>query len=202
MLEIVENNKSAMIVLHEIYGINRFMEEVCRRYHAKGLDIYCPDLLCGRSFAYSETQEAYALFRAGAELTFFHRVRTLLGVLKARYDAVWVMGLSAGATLAWRCCESACCDGIIGCYGSRIRDYTGLTPRCPTLLLFAEEDSFDVQALTGALEGKDLLTLHTLPARHGFLDPYSACFDAAQARTAEQWIERFLKRHSALQTEG
>lgn len=105
---------------------------------------------------------------------------------------MFIVGYSAGATIAWRCCENSRCSGIIACYGSRIRDYTDLNPTCPTLLLFANEDSFDMCMLVRRLHGKQHLTIIEFDAAHGFMDPYSKYFNIQQAKLAEDSITRFL----------
>ena len=44
-MEYIHNNKNALIVLHEIYGVNNFIEDVCTRYHRLGFDVYRNNLL-------------------------------------------------------------------------------------------------------------------------------------------------------------
>jgi dienelactone hydrolase len=74
------------------------------------------------------------------------------------------------------------CSGIISCYGSRIRDYADLTPACPTLLLFAKEDSFDVNGLISKLQSKKRLSIVEFDAEHGFVDPFSNYFNPHHPR--------------------
>lgn len=53
----------AIVLLHEIYGINQFMRDLCEEYHAWGCDIYCPNLLkTDLVYAYEQEQDAYANF--------------------------------------------------------------------------------------------------------------------------------------------
>jgi len=37
--------ESAIIVLHEIYGINSHIKRVCRHYLAAGYDVLCPNFV-------------------------------------------------------------------------------------------------------------------------------------------------------------
>ena len=37
-LRLTKNSDAAIIVLHEIYGINPFMHAVCQKYHSLGYD--------------------------------------------------------------------------------------------------------------------------------------------------------------------
>ncbi|EQH73542.1 dienelactone hydrolase family protein [Clostridioides difficile DA00256] len=137
-------NKSyvAIVVLHEIYGINSFIEDVCQKYYKYGYDVFCPELLGEkRVFPYSKVQEAYDFFINNVGFDIYKKVEKLINDLKSEYKYVFVAGYSVGATIAWRCSEDSFCDGIICCYGSRIRDYMDVIPKCPTLLVFAKHDS-------------------------------------------------------------
>lgn len=192
MIKKVENNKKAIIVLHEIYGINRFMEDVCAEYHQLGFDIYCPDMLKRTCFSYTQAFEAYDYFKNEAGFDFYKNIEQLMKELKLKYDKVFLLGFSAGATIAWRCCENINCDGIICCYGSRIRDYMLLKPCCQVLLLFAEKDSFDVERVIIKLQEKPGVEIHKFKACHGFMDPYSQYFNKEQALISNYSVCRFL----------
>jgi dienelactone hydrolase len=114
-MQITDNYKNAMIILHEIYGINQFIEEQCLEYHNKGFDVYCSDMLQRKYFDYSEAAEAYQFFMDNVGFDYFNKVNTMIAQLKRTYDKVFLMGFSVGATIAWRCCENDFCDGIICC---------------------------------------------------------------------------------------
>jgi dienelactone hydrolase len=189
-------NKKAIIVLHEIYGINEFIKNRCQQFKDAGFDVICPNLIGRDSFPYEAAQEAYDHFALHVGFEVYKEISALVRQLKETYETVFIVGFSIGATIAWRCCEQASCDGIIACYGSRIRDYTELTPVCPTLLLFAKKDSFDVQALVFKLQGKEKLSILQFEAVHGFLDTFSTCFDLQQSDCAERAISDFLSEHA------
>lgn len=186
------NNKRAIIILHEIYGINKFIEAICAEYYNLGYDIYCPDMHKGNCFSYSESFKAYDYFINGAGFDFYKAIEKLLIRLKTIYDKVFILGFSVGATIAWRCCESVGCDGVICYYGSRIRDYLTHQPACPVLLLFAELDSFDVDNVVKQLQGKSHVEIYKLQAQHGFMDQYSNCFNGEQARISKEHVINFL----------
>lgn len=189
-------NKNAVIILHEIYGINDFIEEMCTEYNLQGFDVFCPNIIQRERFLYSEMTEAYRHFIKNKGFEYYKEIEILISKLKFIYDKVFIIGFSVGATIAWRCCEHSKCDGIVCCYGSRIRDYIELKPSCPVLLLFAEQDSFDVEQVAERLDGKMNIDLHILQARHGFMDHYSDCFNKEQAQIAKTFIRQFIKYHS------
>ena len=62
-MRIVNNSDSAIIVLHEIYGINEHIKNVCIGFSAKGYDVICPNLINRREpFDYESQEEAYNYF--------------------------------------------------------------------------------------------------------------------------------------------
>ncbi|SHJ35237.1 dienelactone hydrolase family protein [Lutispora thermophila] len=194
MIEKVDNNKNAIIILHEIYGINKFIEEVCAEYSAQRFDVFCPDMIQRYSFLYSQQEEAYSNFIRNVGFEYYSKIEDLISKLKLTYEKVFIIGFSVGATIAWRCCEHPECDAIICCYGSRIRDYIWLEPSCPVLMLFARHDSFNVENLAEQLMGKENIELHLLEAHHGFMDSYSEYFSEKQAQIAAMHIQQFLSK--------
>lgn len=183
---------NAMIVLHEIYGKNSFIEEACKKYENLGFDVYCPDFYKGKVFHYVETDFAYSYFKENVGFDVYHFVWKMIDELSERYEAVYVIGYSVGATLAWLCCENSNCRGIVAYYGSRIRDYLYLQPKCPVLLIFAEKDCFDVVSVSEVLRSVPNIKILNCPAEHGFMDCYSLYYDAWQSTKAENKTLDFI----------
>lgn len=187
-----DTNKNVIIVLHEIYGINDFIKSQCLMFKHMGYDVSCPDLLNRKSFKYDEVKEAYAYFMLNVGFDYYHEINRMIDQLKTRYEKVLVIGYSVGATLAWRCSENLNCDGIIACYGSRIRDFTELDPRCPVLLLPAKECTFDINKMIEKLQDKANLKIISFNAEHGFLDAASSSYDKYLSESAEKYILKFI----------
>lgn len=189
----IEKKKKAVIVLHEIYGVNAFIQEQCLKFRESGYDVICPDMMNRPPFSYKESEDAYAFFKENISFEVYKEIDASIHKMKETYAQVFVIGFSVGATIAWRCCENSSCAGIISCYGSRIRDYTDIIPACPVLLLFARENSFDVPTLIGRLQDKPHLEMLVFDAEHGFMDPFTNQFDFQQSKLAEDSIARFMK---------
>ncbi len=191
------SSDTLVVVLHEIYGINHHMQEVCRSFYEKGYDSVCPNLL-DRSmpFDYSEESLAYNHFMSyvGFDLA-VQKVKKLITESRERYTYIFLVGYSVGATIVWLCShEENLCDGVIGYYGSRIRDYKDRMPKCPALLLFAKEErAFNVETVMGKIKIADA-AIHLLDGTHGFADPYSKHYNEASYREAEQIISLFLAK--------
>ncbi|MEI4830616.1 dienelactone hydrolase family protein [Bacillus sp. FJAT-53711] len=190
--------KTALLLLHEIYGINQHMEHVIHTFSSSTIDVVCPNLLHRPiPFHYTEETEAYSYFikHVGFQRGKQH-IEDMLVELRNNYTYVGILGFSVGATLAWLCSEDCRIDFVIGCYGSRIRDYTNIVPTCPTLLLFpATETSFLVSTVIDNLQNKghSLLNIKQLNGEHGFLDPFSAKYNEEAADQGYQMIHSFLQ---------
>lgn len=192
MEKYIRNGDDAIIILHEIYGINDFIKKECKKYYEKGFDVYCPNLIKTATFSYENANIAYEHFINNSTFDVYKEIKLLINDLKKEYKKVFLLGFSVGATIAWRCCETAQCAGIIGCYGSRIREYTYLEPLCPVLLIFAKKDSFDVYNVIKKLEGKSRVKTEIMTAKHGFLDEYSSSYDNKATNCANIYINTFL----------
>ncbi len=183
----------ALVLLPEIYGCNTFMNDIKTIYQQRGVTVFCPNLWLRAPFPYEKQQQAYDYFRQHLGFKIYKDIDYLLEELQAAYDRVIVLGFSVGATLAWRCSALGHTDGIIACYGSRIRDYLDIEPRCSTLLLFAKYDSFDVTAITKVLRQKKNVQTKIFPAQHGFFDLHGKTGNAFQAKAGWNCIDKFIQ---------
>lgn len=194
----VNNSDSVIIVLHEIYGINQHILKVCEYYKNVGFDVICPNLLnVVKPFDYEHEEDAYEYFMKNVGFdAATEKVRDLIIQSKQKYKHVFLLGFSIGATIAWLCSdEEPICEGIIGYYGSRIRNYFNITPKCRTLLIFAtEEKSFDVMELACTIEKKVNVEIHVLFGKHGFSDPFSDKYYEQSGQDAAKLVDNFLKK--------
>ncbi|MGE6632010.1 dienelactone hydrolase family protein [Bacillus sp. NPDC077027] len=199
------NQKPAIILIHEIYGINGHMKSIINHFERAGFDVYCPHLLGEvKSFNYVSEDEAYQHFMN--EVGFERALEDVLRManhLKKRCTNIFVLGFSVGATVAWLCSHYGhLFTGIIGFYGSRIRDYLDITPKCKTLLFFPTiETSFDPQDVLGVLEKKNKLQVIMIEGKHGFTNQYSTAFDAVSKSHCFHQTYDFIMTHSKLKND-
>ena len=186
--------KKAIILLHEIYGVNAHIQYYTSEFIALGYDVYCPNLLqLEQPFLYEEEQQAYAHFinDIGFEQS-FDQVQNLLKELKDTYKAIHIIGFSIGATIAWICSELTGVTSVVSYYGSRIRNYLDIKPTCPVLLIYGQtEQSFDVANLVEQLIAKNI-QVQTYEGHHGFADPYSTGFNQQSTVQAFSNVKEFL----------
>lgn len=185
---------AAVIILHEIYGVNTHISDVCKWYHALGYDVYCPNLLGDSGpFPYEQQEIAYTHFINCVGFDAAKIINGLAQGIRGRYDRIFLIGFSVGATIAWRCANSGLYDGVVGYYGSRIREYQHIIPACPVLLVFARhEPSFSPESLLSVFSGLPHVSGEVLEAGHGFCDRHSQNYNAQAAHKAAELTQDFL----------
>ncbi|EJV61273.1 hypothetical protein BWGOE4_13720 [Bacillus mycoides] len=189
--------KLALVALHEIYGVNDHMQHVIDRFTSSHINVFCPNLLQSQhAFHYNDEEKAYQHFMNhigfddGKE-----QIEELITSLSSSYTHIGLLGFSVGATIAWLCSNNSKIDFIIGCYGSRIRDYVHIKPTCATLLIFPEQEaSFSVSSLMQTLQQQNnpLLEINQLHGEHGFLNPYTEKYNEHSTKQAYNLIDSFL----------
>jgi dienelactone hydrolase len=197
MLHIQKKSDTVVIVIHEIYGLNQHMQGYCELLSKQGFDVICPNLLDRETpFDYSQEAAAYRHFMENVGFTgASYKIKDILSDIKDVYQKIFILGFSAGATVTWLCSEDECVDGIVGYYGSRIRNYADLAPQCPALLFFPlEEPSFNVDELISALERTNV-EVHKFNGEHGFSDPYNSKYHAESAQAAVSKMMKFFMQH-------
>ncbi|MFK9091449.1 dienelactone hydrolase family protein [Bacillus salipaludis] len=197
MLQILKKSGNLIIVIHEIYGINQHIKNFCDLLSKQDFDVICPNLLeREQPFDYPEEEIAYLNFMENVGFSdAVHKIKNLLLGIKNKYQKIYIIGFSVGATVAWLCSEEECLDGVVGYYGSRIRNFTQIVPLCPTILFFPqEEQSFSVDELISNLDKKNI-DIYKCLGQHGFSDPYSTKFNEKSSQNAFNEMLNFLKKH-------
>jgi dienelactone hydrolase len=162
------------------------MHSFCKLLSNHNLDVICPNLLeQDTPFDYSQEDPAYRNFMENVGFTYAtKKIKDILSDIKDKYEKIYIIGFSVGATVAWLCSEEDCVTGIVGYYGSRIRNYLELTPQCPTMLFFPQqEQSFNVDDLISILD-KNNIEIHKFNGKHGFSDPYSQNYHVKSSQKA------------------
>lgn len=195
MIELTHSkSNTAIIVIHEIYGINQHMKDFCHSLFEQNFDVFCPNVLeIDVTFDYDQEEIAYQHFMENVGLeNALSKIKSVLSEMKDDYERIFIVGFSIGATIAWLCSEEDAVTGVVGYYGSRIRDHLNIIPQAPTLLLFPEEEkSFDVDELISVLREKEIKT-YKFSGLHGFSDSYSTQYNQESAEKAfEEMIDFF-----------
>jgi dienelactone hydrolase len=189
------SSRSLVVILHEIYGINDHIHLFSEMIIKEGFDVLVPNLIQKDSFSYDQEENAYQYFmnEIGFERS-LKEVKKILEVNKEKYDQIFIIGFSIGATIAWMCSEYEV-EGIIGYYGSRIRNHTEIKPKCPVLLFFSnKEKSFNVVNLEQDLKTKNNTLIKIVDAEHGFMNPFYKTYNSKEFKNCVESSIEFLKR--------
>lgn len=200
--------KGGVVVLQEIFGVNRHIRSVCDRLAADGyaavapalFDRQAPDFQSG----YSPDEVAQARKFLG-QLDWAALLRdTAAAVAELRpAGPVATMGFCLGGSIA--CLSAVRLDGVAAAvcyYGGQIKAFAGETPRCPTQMHFGETDGHIPMADVESIRSKRTeCEIHVYPgAGHGFHCDERASYDAASAALA--WSRSLAFLATALAARG
>lgn len=191
----MDKPKTAVVLLHEIYGINNHILSIYNKFRDEGYDTYRIDLLNGKTFNYDKAEEAYSYFMN--EIGFENAKLKVLNYISANlrnYDKVFLLGYSIGATAAWLCSEEkGLVSGVIGYYGSRVRDYLNVEPKVPVLFFFPlKERGFEISPLIDKLKNKEKVWVYQFEGLHGFADSNSEYYDYKSKYLSEKILDEFI----------
>ncbi len=101
------------------------MQSFCDLLSNQSFNVICQNLLEREiPFDYSQEEDAYRNFMENVGFAnALHKIKNILSDVKDEYEKIFIIGFSEGTTIAWLYSDQDCIDGIVGYYGSRIRNY-------------------------------------------------------------------------------
>lgn len=202
-----------LVIIQEIFGVNRVMRQITDEFAARGYFALCPDLfwrlqpgvqLTDRTDA--EWQQAFDLMGRfdqdqgvkDIQATIDHLRRNIAGAT----GKVGVVGYCLGGLMAYLAAARTDSDASVGFYGVNIQEKLdeAANIRKPLMLHIAGKDEYvppeAQKKILDGLRGNPLVTIHTYPemnhafARQGGAHYDKACGDLANGRTAT-----FFRQH-------
>ncbi len=191
---------AGLVVAQEIFGVNEHIRQVADHYATLGFAAVAPALFDraarGVELGYGEADIAQ-----GRELR--GKFSWDLSVLDLRAAAesvsfagrVGVIGYCWGGSMAWRLAASGKIDAAVCYYGAQIVDYLAEKPKCPTLLIFGDEDaSIPPETIAAIRAAHPEVETEIYPGPHGFACDHRAAYRAESARAAFARAFEFLAR--------
>jgi carboxymethylenebutenolidase len=192
----------ALVVVQEIFGVNRHMRHVCETFAAEGYAVIAPALFDrvgpGIELGYEAADVAQ-----GRELR--GRINdglTVLDILAAaaalpRGAKRGIVGYCWGGTVAWHgATRTSAFAASSGWYGGGIAAAKEEQARCPVQLHFGEADASipmaDVEAIRAAQPG---VAVHVYGGGHGFGCDERGSYVEADYRLAQQRTLDFFATH-------
>src|SRR5919205_2833573 len=198
-----------VVVLQEIFGVNKFMRETCDWYAAHGFVAICPDLFWRQERGVdmtdkteAEWQKAFALYQGLDEAKAVEDSAAAMDFLR-RHPAcngrVGPVGFCLGGKLAWLLSVRFKPDCAVGYYGVGIEKSLDEAKNLssPLLLHIAGSDQFcppEAQSqIHSTLGSNPLVTIYDYAgAGHAFGRPGGEHYDAAAAELANLRSLEFL----------
>ncbi|HKV39721.1 MAG TPA: dienelactone hydrolase family protein, partial [Blastocatellia bacterium] len=201
-----------IVLLQEVFGVNRVMRDIADWYAARGFVVICPDLFWRQERGIDitdqteeEWKKALSLYQALDEAKATDDAAAALTMLR-RHPActgrVGAVGFCLGGYLAYLLAARHNPDCSVGYYGVKIEKSLGEAPnlRTPLMLHVAGKDQhcqLEAQRqIHQELDSNSLAIIHDYPeCDHAFARPGGAHFDAASAELANLRTLEFFLRH-------
>lgn len=202
----------AIVVIQEIFGVNRVMRDIADDLAAQGYLAICPDLFWRIEPGIDITDQSEAEWAKAFELYTAFDVDLGVADIAATVAAIRAdegcngkvgsVGFCLGGLLSFLTATRTDIDAGVCFYGVGIENKVDEAKDLsrPVMLHVAEEDQFVPKAaqevLTEALSQNSLVTLHTYAGRdHAFARKGGAHYDAADAALAEDRTLAFFRAH-------
>lgn len=202
----------AVVVIQEIFGVNRVMREVCDRLASQGFLAICPDLFWRLEPGVDITDQTQGEWDKAFDLMTRFDVDAGVEDIRAAIDLiradpgcsgkVGAVGYCLGGRLAFLTATRTDSDASVGYYGVGIEGYLAEAEKLahPLMLHIAEEDGFvpkDAQAMIiAALKDHPQAVIHIYPGcDHAFARPGGAHYDAAAAAEADGRTLAFFRQN-------
>ncbi len=192
-----------LVVVQEIFGVNRHMRRVCDDFARAGFAVVCPAL-------FDRTERGVELGYGPEDVTRGRDLRgtidagkTVLDILAAaaalpRAARRGIVGYCWGGSVAWHgATRTSAFAASVGWYGGGIAAAKEEMPRCPVQLHFGEVDASipmaDVEAVKAARPEVEVFVYQG--AGHGFGCEERGSYVAKDAALAQERTLAFFAQH-------
>jgi carboxymethylenebutenolidase len=201
--------EAAIIVIQEIFGVNKVMRDIADGLAEQGYTAVAPDLFWRiepgidiTDQTDAEWEKAFSYFKAfNVEKGIEDIAATIAWVRAQGHGKVGAVGYCLGGLLAYLTATRTDVDASVGYYGVGIDNYLGEAGKAkkPVLLHIAEEDGFvskESQAKMKSALTAPNFTLHSYPGRdHAFAREGGKHYHKEDATTANRRTLDFFSKH-------
>ena len=182
-LTVPADGKGPGIVLcQEIFGINGYVREVAEYYAQEGYVVLAPDLFwrmekdVDLGYTEAEWKRAFDFFQRFDVNKGMDDITAAVKALRSRPEVVGkvgALGFCLGGKLAYLAAARSGVDVAVGYYGVGIEGSLSESPKCPTVLHFAEKDKFvpaeAVEKIKAAFKDRKDIEIYVYPGQdHAF----------------------------------
>lgn len=195
--------RGAVVVIQEIFGVNKHIKAVADGYAADGYLVIAPSMFDrmqrGYDTGYSppEIEAGRALMQKADWKQTMQDAAAALEAAKAG-GKVGIVGYCWGGTVTWvaaaRLSGLAC---AVPYYGGGMPGFIGEKPKCPTMCHFGEQDQTpSLEQAKQIAKAHPEITAHYYPgAGHGFNCDHRPSFNAEASKLARSRTLEFFSKH-------
>ena len=185
--------RGGVVVVQEVFGVNRHIRKVADDFAAAGYQVLAPALYDrvepGVELGYGEQEFSRAMtLRKG--VTFEQALLDIEAAVEALrpIGRVHVVGYCWGGTLAWlAAARIGTLAAVSSYYGGTIGKFAHERPKCPVQLHFGERDQhIPMTEVDAVREAQPTATVYTYPAEHGFNCDERPSYHAESAKLARE----------------
>lgn len=199
----------AILVIQEIFGVNKVMRDIADVFAEEGYTAVCPDLFWRIAPGIditdqtdAEWEKAFSYFKAFNVDKGVEDIQSTIDWMHSQgHGQVGAVGYCLGGLLAYLTATRTDADATVSYYGVGIDNYLGEAgkARKPALLHIAEEDGFvskESQAKMKAGLTAPNFQLYSYPGRdHAFARDGGKHFHPGDARKANDRTMDFFRKH-------
>jgi carboxymethylenebutenolidase len=203
---------SGVVLIQEIFGVNKVMRNLADGFARQGYVVLCPDLFWRQEPGIqitdqteAEWQKAFSLYKGFDEAKGIDDLKSTLAHLRklpACTGKVGSVGYCLGGKLAYLMTTRSDADCSVGYYGVAIETALdeATSIKKPLMLHIAEKDQFcppDAQMkIKDALKGDPNVTIHSYAGMdHAFARVGGQHYDKKNAELANQRTAEFFKKN-------
>lgn len=204
-------SRPAIVVLHEVFGVNADLRTTCDELASSGYLAVCPELFWRQERhvdlsvqSQPDWERGLALYRAFDLDAGVRDVESTVDAVRVQSagSRVGVMGFCLGGLLTFLAAARTRVDAAVAFHGARTEEFLGEVADidAPLQMHLADEDEFipkDAQRrIASALSGESRFEVFGYPGcRHAFSRHGGAHFDAEAARLSRARTLDFFDRH-------
>jgi carboxymethylenebutenolidase len=193
--------RGGLVVIQEIFGVNRHIRSVADRFAQDGYAALAPALFDRAVPNIELGYDEAGLARGRAvrqRVNYEDAMRdSAAAVLELqRFGKRGVVGYCWGGNIAWLAACRLPVAAAVGYYGGDIANLLNEVPKPPLMLHFGERDtSIPLDAVARIRAAVPTVPIYTYPAGHGFNCEERSAYDAASAALARERTLAHLAEH-------
>lgn len=199
------DRRGGVIVVQEIFGLDRYVREDVARWAARGFEVVAPSMFDRQQKGYVAGHDPEG-FATGVKYAVANGPDNAVGDIQACVDflsargPVFIVGYCYGGSMAWLAASR--CQGLAAAasyYGSQVAAMASLPLACPAIVHLGRKDAhIPADAVAAAVEAAHPeVPVHIYEASgHGFNNDGRPDSDLADAELARERTAAFFAAHA------